>query len=147
MGTKLNLQNELDNKYIKAIHKISKILKNRLLRPWNILSFYYYNFSLAGKEEIRLVNVMNKFTSKVIKKREENFEKFEEPSSDMLDESFIYSRRKKLAMLDLMLNAKWSGTMDDEGIKDEVNTFMFEVRYERTSLECLIFEIFIISGS
>lgn len=128
MGSELNLQKESDNNYVEAIHKLGKIFVHRLLRPWNFINFCFYNLNPKGRQEKKLVEIINNFTNSVIKKREENFEKLEE-ISEASDEKYNYSNRKKLAMLDLLLNAKVTdGSIDDQGIKDEVNTIMFEVR-------------------
>lgn len=125
MGAQLNLQNESDNNYIKAIHKMGKIFYYRVLRPWTYFNFYYYNFHRQGQQENKLVKILNDFTNKVIKKREENFETIKDIPTD--DNEHYYGK-KKIAMLDLMLNAKLTdGSIDDKGIRDEVNTFMFEV--------------------
>lgn len=80
----------------------------------------FYNFCSQGKEETRLVSILHNFTSNIIKKRAEHFVKFEKQDE--------YAQRRKLAMLDLLLNAQLKDEIiDEQGIMDEVNTFMFEV--------------------
>lgn len=127
MGTKLDLEKEEDRSYCTATHRIGKIVTQRLLRPWLYNGKLYYNFTLSGYREKGLVKVLHSFTNKVIKERSEKFETFKMPVGEN-DDGFNYSKRKKLAMLDLLLNAKINdGSIDDKGIQDEVNTFMFEV--------------------
>lgn len=127
MGCKLNLQKESDNNYVQAVHNLGKIIFHRVIRPWTYANCMFYLFSSKGKLENRLLEIIHNFTNKIIKNREENFEKI----GNLLDETNennIYYGRKKLAMLDLLLNAKVThGSIDDKGIKDEVNTIMFEV--------------------
>lgn len=42
-------------------------------------------------------------------------------------ETLFAGRKKRLAMLDLLLSAQQNGLIDNEGIEEEVNTFTFEV--------------------
>lgn len=42
-------------------------------------------------------------------------------------EILILGRKKRLAMLDLLLAAENEGLIDYEGVKEEVDTFTFEV--------------------
>ena len=39
----------------------------------------------------------------------------------------MLGKRKRLAMLDLLLSAQQKGLIDDAGIREEVDTFTFEV--------------------
>ena len=42
-------------------------------------------------------------------------------------------KRRPLAFLDLLLDAYDDGQIDKDGIREEVDTFMFEVRGQSTS--------------
>lgn len=129
MGFKLDLQKESDNNYVESIHKIGKIPYQRVTRPWNIFRLIYL-FSGNRKLEQNLIKTINGFTNKIIKNREDQFEKIDDILTDNLEEDHTFYGKKKLAMLDLLLNAKVTeGIINDEGIKDEVNTIMFEVRH------------------
>lgn len=73
------------------------------------------SFSKNIKKQI---NVLHTFSKKIIEERKSVLQTFEES----------YSSRKRLAMLDLLLKAKHDGiNIDDDGIREEVDTFMFEV--------------------
>lgn len=125
MGTALNLESEEDKNYVSAIYQIGRIMYERFMRPWQYFSIIFYNFSSSGRKEKQLVKTLHNFTNKIIAKRMSTFEKFDVPDDN---DSYNYSKRKKLAFLDLLINAKiTNGSIDDQGIKDEVNTFMFEV--------------------
>ncbi|CAH1115586.1 unnamed protein product [Psylliodes chrysocephalus] len=124
MGTALNLESEEDKNYVSAIYQIGRIMYERFMRPWQYFSIIFYNFSSSGRKEKQLVKTLHNFTNKIIAKRMSTFEKFDVPDDN---DSYNYSKRKKLAFLDLLINAKiTNGSIDDQGIKDEVNTFMFE---------------------
>lgn len=45
----------------------------------------------------------------------------------MSRKSNFLGKKKRLAMLDLLLSAKMRNMIDDEGIQEEVDTFTFEV--------------------
>lgn len=56
----------------------------------------------------------------MIHDREKSFSDIEVPKDD------VYKGKKRLAMLDLLLSAKMERLIDDEGVQEEVDTFMFE---------------------
>mgnify|MGYP005983733957 FL=1 len=63
-----------------------------------------------------MIKILHDFSGNIIKEREK----------EMTVET--YSKKKRLAMLDLLLSAKNQGAdIDNEGIREEVDTFMFEV--------------------
>jgi cytochrome P450 family 4 len=122
MGTSFSEETANGKRYKDAIHQIGNLYSYRLLRPW-FLNKYVYFFSPRYYTERKLVNVLHEFTTEVVAKREKNFKAIKQDAS----EDFVYSKRKRLAMLDLLLTAKKEdGSIDDEGIREEVDTFMFE---------------------
>lgn len=70
------------------------------------------------KEKNEAIEFLHKFSNDVIKDRQSFF----------TDGVISYTQKKKMAMLDLMLAAKFKGAdITDEGIREEVDTFMFAV--------------------
>lgn len=122
MGVELKFDSKKEADYKKAVYEIGEILLYRLLHPWCIEDFFNL-FSPHHFRETRVVNTLHKFTKEVIKEREENFKDIELPK----EEHDVYKGKKRLAMLDLLLLAKkQEGTIDSEGVQEEVDTFMFE---------------------
>ncbi|XP_068899039.1 cytochrome P450 4C1-like [Tenebrio molitor] len=122
MGTNLGDETITSKSYKKAIHFISFIYTYRILRPW-LMNKVLYLFSPWYYTESKTVKTLHDFTTDVIAKREKNFKPIKLDTND----DFVYSKRKRLAMLDLLLTAKKEdGSIDDEGIREEVDTFMFE---------------------
>lgn len=69
---------------------------------------------------------MHQFTESVIKERKKTFTG---SITNKIDDD-QYIAKRKLAMLDLLLSAKADGFLiDDEGIREEVDTFTFEVSH------------------
>lgn len=122
MGTTLDLNDKTDREYKQAIFDIGKIILNRLLRPWLYFNFFYYNMTTRGASEKKAVKILHNFTNNVINN------KIDEGTTKAYGNSKSYSKRKRMAMLDLLINAAREGEIDLKGIQDEINTFMFEVR-------------------
>ncbi|EFA10751.1 cytochrome P450 monooxigenase CYP4Q9 [Tribolium castaneum] len=121
MGTSFGTETSTGREYKKSIQEIGEILKYKLLRPW-LLSKFVYVCDPNYWKEIKLVKILHNFTNNVIANRQSNFKPVEQKSDE-----FSYSRRKRMAMLDLLLTAKNEDNLiDDEGIREEVDTFMFE---------------------
>ncbi|KAI2473977.1 hypothetical protein C4B38_000071 [Diabrotica virgifera virgifera] len=119
-GTTLDLTKKDDKNYVSAIHEMGKILIYRMVRPWFYSLFVFYILSSVGAKLKQVLSTLHSFTERIILERSKDFKPFEVNTDGE-------TKRKKLAFLDLLLNAKLSkGIIDDQGIKDEVNTFMFE---------------------
>ncbi|XP_044271793.1 cytochrome P450 4c3-like [Tribolium madens] len=122
MGTKLDFNTKKEIRYKEAVYKIGEILMYRITHPWFIEPFLNI-FSPHFIQERRVTNTLHKFTKEVIEDREKNFKDIELPT----EEHDVYKGKKRLAMLDLLLSAKnKDGIIDNEGIQEEVDTFMFE---------------------
>ncbi|KAJ8915094.1 hypothetical protein NQ315_014349 [Exocentrus adspersus] len=114
MGIKMNEQKSAES-YKQALIDLNTIFIHRLARPWLLIK-PVYKFSQVYKEEQNLVNVMHTFSNNVIEERKKTF--------DVNDNT--YSIKKRQAMLDLLLAAQRSGIdIDDDGIREEVDTFLF----------------------
>jgi cytochrome P450 family 4 len=121
MGTNF-VDSSSGREYKNAIYDIGQVYVHRMCRPW-LLNKILYFFDRRYFYEKNLVKKLHQFTNEVIAKREDNFQPIKLDTTD----DFSYSKKKRLAMLDLLLTAKnQDGSIDDDGVREEVDTFMFE---------------------
>ncbi|RZC34623.1 cytochrome P450, family 4, subfamily Q, polypeptide 7 [Asbolus verrucosus] len=122
MGTKLKFDTKKEVAYKKAIYDAGEIVIYRIIHSW----FYYkllYFFNPRYYTGRKVTRTLHKFTKSVIAERQKNFKEIVLPTE--VDD--VYTGKRRLAMLDLLLTAKnKEGIIDDEGIREEVDTFMFE---------------------
>ncbi|KAL3269988.1 hypothetical protein HHI36_009044 [Cryptolaemus montrouzieri] len=117
MGFK-NIDEKLLNIYKKNVLNMGQIVINRVIRPWCDYDLVY-RFTRLYREEKRIVKLLHTFSHTVIEKRREM------NSNNKLSYNNDTRRRKRL--LDLLLQAKEQGAdIDHDGIREEVDTFMFE---------------------
>lgn len=123
MGTPLRLDTQEQTEYKSAILKLGELLMHRAVRPWLyvdavfVFTPTYWIHKLVAKK-------LRTFSGKIIAQRKKTF--LGSVSKKIDDAQFI--SKKRLAMLDLLLSAKEDGLgINDEGIQEEVDTFMFEV--------------------
>ena len=57
----------------------------------------------------------------------------EETKEEVDEDDGLYKRKKRLAFLDLLLESYDTGDISREGVREEVDTFMFEVRISLSS--------------
>jgi cytochrome P450 family 4 len=131
MGVKLsNLGND-GKTYRNSIYEVAKLLIHRSMRPWLHVDFIY---SLLGhrKNFEDVLKPVHKFTQTIINKRRIDFNKkknSKEEVQEIIDENdniYMGTKKKRVAMMDTLLQAQSEGQIDDEGIIEETDTFTFE---------------------
>ncbi|XP_047526197.1 cytochrome P450 4C1-like [Pieris napi] len=124
---------ELDNdpmysglSYKNAIYETIKIFVYRFMRIY-LYPDFLFNLSPAGIKQARYLSIIHTFIRNVINKRKQNFQNNEKESDTLADnDNYVYKKKRRAAMLDLLISAEKEGLINDDGIIEEVNTFMFE---------------------
>lgn len=129
MGTKLDEEVSDDSTHYKeGIHQIGQMIVHRAQRVWIYLN-WVFSLSELGKKQEQLIQELSTFRDSVINKRRDCTNNSSQRSviiGDVNDNDSMYGK-KRLAMLDLLLEAEQKGMIDAKGIGEEVDTFMFEV--------------------
>ncbi|KAL3270267.1 hypothetical protein HHI36_009320 [Cryptolaemus montrouzieri] len=132
MGHTLDPRDKEQLQYRDAIYSMGDIYIHRLARPWLHNPLLYF-LSPTGRQEYKFLRILHNFTRTIIKKRMSTFENITEFEKLLKekevedDEVYLSQKKRKLAMLDILLQAKQDGEqIDYEGICEEVDTFMFE---------------------
>lgn len=103
---------------MKCIFKIEKLFYHRVVRPW-LYNDKIYKWTNIGKLEKHLLDSLQSFNNQILDMKSRKYK----------DYAFHARNTKKLGMLDLLLEAKYTtGDITDGEILDEINTFMFAVR-------------------
>ncbi|XP_026675536.1 cytochrome P450 4C1-like isoform X1 [Ceratina calcarata] len=132
MGTSLADKGKFQFKYLKAVHDVVETMVYRLLRPWLYIDFVFF-LTPVGMLQSRLLKILHGFTKQIIKERKEYHDKtnhryladLDGNANKETDDVTCGIRRKRLVFLDLLLSAHRHNLIDDEGIREEVDTFLF----------------------
>ncbi|XP_011502147.1 PREDICTED: cytochrome P450 4C1-like [Ceratosolen solmsi marchali] len=120
--------------YKNSIYKIGDIIIYRLLRPY-ITDWMLPFMPKFNKEYKEVLHNLNSFTHNIVQERRKYHEKtnyvfldkiYEDEVAESKSDETYSVQRKKLSMLDLLLETERSGGINEEGIKEEVATFIFE---------------------
>ena len=127
MGTNLDSKQGVVQEYKKGIYDMGEYLVHRLFRIW-LHPNYIFNFTPTGWKQNKVLNILHKFTLGVIRERrtERSLSGNKFNVDDYVEEN-AQGTKKRLAMLDLLLSAESEGKIDEDGIREEVDTFMVEV--------------------
>ncbi|KAK0182440.1 hypothetical protein PV327_000582 [Microctonus hyperodae] len=129
MGTSLSkiesTRKDFHNLYRKSIHQ--------MMRPW-LYSSLVFSLSSAGRLFKQSLKVVRGFSEEIIGERQKYHEDTQGIHLRSLNENNdkdqeimgVEASRKKLAMLDLLIAAMKNGRINNDGIQEEVDTFMFE---------------------
>ncbi|KAL7289827.1 hypothetical protein TKK_0016226 [Trichogramma kaykai] len=130
----VSLTSEQDNneakKYKDAVYKIGNIIVYRLLRPY-ILDWMLHFMPQLNKETKNTLGYLHRFTSKIVNERREyhistGYQQLNDLNHEADDDTAVYGKKRRLAMLDLLITDEKNGLIDDAGINEEVSTFIFE---------------------
>eukprot|EP00112_Aurelia_sp_Birch-Aquarium-sp1_P013574 Seg2883.1 transcript_id=Seg2883.1/GoldUCD/mRNA.D3Y31 product="Cytochrome P450 4V2" protein_id=Seg2883.1/GoldUCD/D3Y31 len=116
MGVNCGAQVDATTEYPKAVLSMCSIIQYRQIRPY-LWPEFIYNLTADGKEHNRSIKILHDFTVKVIKdKIKVRKEKDDEKQPE----------KKRRAFIDILLDCYEQGEIDLDGLREEVDTFMFE---------------------
>ncbi|XP_011699126.1 PREDICTED: cytochrome P450 4C1-like isoform X2 [Wasmannia auropunctata] len=134
LGTSLRDLNEFQQSYRDAVYRVGELISYRAMRPW-LYSDWIFSLLPKGREQKKLLKILHGFTEKIIAERKLDHERTNGQylknfgNEDFAEENYVKTtgtRKKRLAMLDLLISASREGLISDSDIREEVDTFMFE---------------------
>ncbi|XP_039751228.1 cytochrome P450 4c3-like [Pararge aegeria] len=135
MGISLGDEEVAFDKYFQSILAMGECFISRVSKLW-LHNDFLFNLSKIARVQQCLLKHLHGFTEKVIEDRrqlmrEPRFKQVESspPSND---------RHSKMVLIDLLLENEKSGLLDSEGIREEVDTFMF-AGYDTTAITMSFF--------
>ncbi|XP_058835417.1 cytochrome P450 4C1-like [Topomyia yanbarensis] len=138
MGVKLSSTAGADE-YRQKLYEIGEMLVHRLMRPWlhSDLACKLNGYQNALQ---KLLLPVHSFTTGIINQRRQEFQQISDKTEVITEENLYTSTKKRYAMLDSLLLAEQKQQIDDEGIREEVDTFTFEGH--DTTASALVFIFF-----
>ena len=128
MGTTVDAQTNPQNEYLQAVRRMCWITS---MRGENVIytNDFFYGLSDYYREELKIVKTLVDFSTNIIKNRRKVLEAKTDQDAVEYDE---FGKRKKMTFLDILLKGSIDGKpLSDEDIREEVDTFLFEVKYNK----------------
>lgn len=120
------------------VFRMSHVTHHRMLK-FHLQSDFLFQFSSLWKEEKNALKLLHGFTDRVIQERKQSI--VTEPNCNKDDFDGSVGEKRKMNFLDILLQSNINGEpLSDLDIREEVDTFMFEVSYFTQSL--VIFVLF-----
>ncbi|XP_014605809.1 PREDICTED: cytochrome P450 4C1-like [Polistes canadensis] len=157
LGISLKEKGNLESEYRNAVHGYGKIIPYRFVRPW-----YHFDklfaFSPTGRLEKKLLKTLHNFSKNIIAERMrfheqtdykylQNLNQVNEENEIISEELEEYNKRtglkRKLCLLDLLIVLNLENKqIDYDGIREEVDTFMFEGHDTTAMVLCFALSLF-----
>lgn len=124
MGIQINAMSTKNNSYVDALYGACGEISNRIATGWLRSDFIFYNTSY-GKRFLQYLSTLHGTTNRVVNERKD-LRKKQNSNNEQIEDEF--GRRKQKAFLDILIDVSEDGTvLTNEQIREEVDTFMFEV--------------------
>ncbi|XP_070169743.1 cytochrome P450 4C1-like [Polyergus mexicanus] len=133
MGVSLQKLNEFQQQYRNAAHDIIELIFYRAYRPW-FYNDWLFSLSPQGRKQKKVLKILHGFTEKIIAERklyhkrtnDQYLKTLENDEETGIDDVQVFGiKKKRLALLDLLIAASRDNFLTDLDIKEEVETFMF----------------------
>ena len=155
MGITVNALENPDQSYIEAIYKVTDYTQERQKYFWLWPEFSYKLLSKNAKDNFAKIDLMKKFTLDVIERKLQEYEKNHSKNTSVnidktddlasnLAEGY-QAGKKKTAFLDLLVEQYHENQIGIDGMREEVDTFMFE-GHDTTS-SALSFSTFLLGSN
>ncbi|KAL6262133.1 hypothetical protein P5V15_007232 [Pogonomyrmex californicus] len=134
MGISLENMGEFQQQYRKVVHEMGDILIYRIMRPWLHLDMTFALMPM-GRKHAKNLKILHGFTEKIIAERKQYHERtnrqyLKHLESDVelskTDEEIMGIKKKRSAMLDLLIAASYNNEINNSDIREEIDTFTFE---------------------
>ncbi|CAB3983422.1 cytochrome P450 4V2, partial [Paramuricea clavata] len=127
MGFDIKAQFGSNPEYTKTVFSMCELIQERQKYPW-LWPDTIFNMTSSGRKHKKALDILHGFTNKVINDRIKQRKEHQDTNEDASDVTAIYSssNRRIRAFLDLLLEEYDQGNITKEGVREEVDTFMFE---------------------
>nr|XP_054921506.1 cytochrome P450 4V2-like isoform X1 [Dermacentor andersoni] len=126
MGVSVNAQEDHDSPYVKAVKVVSGSFLSRFVSPWKWVDALFFS-NPTGWNVKRNVDYLHRFTERIIQSRKSEYLENPPVIAASEDEVGRPYGGKRLAFLDILLMSHLRDpSFTEEGIREEVDTFMFE---------------------
>lgn len=123
MGISLHTQEDETCEYVKSVKEMGRILMTRALTIKHL--DLVYRFSRDYYKEKNALKILHGVTDSVIAEKRKQLQNDKKASNE---NNLEFGVKKRLAFLDLLMNIEIDGEpLSDADIREEVDTFMFEV--------------------
>ncbi|XP_013196070.2 cytochrome P450 4d2 [Amyelois transitella] len=130
MGVSMKIQTDTESKYVKAIECTSNIMSSRMRNSFLAIDAVF-NLTPLKKRQDEALKILHSQTKQVINARRKEIKK---SNTETITDPSKIGIKNKHAFLDLLLLAEINGNkIDDEHVREEVDTFMFEGHDTTTS--------------
>ena len=127
MGVDIEAQYGSNSKYSETVFSMCELIQERQKSPW-LWPDIIYNMTSSGRKHQEALNILHGFTNKVINDRIEQRKEKQVTNGNLASVTSIYSssNHRIQAFLDMLLDEFDQGNISKEGVREEVDTFMFE---------------------
>ncbi|XP_020278699.1 cytochrome P450 4C1-like [Pseudomyrmex gracilis] len=132
MGISLENSTKLEH-YHNALYQIGEVIVYRFLRPW-LYNEWIIALLPIGRKQRKLVRTLQNFTEKIIAERKQYHKRTDgrylknienDTYTEVDDTEIIGTKKRRLAMLDLLIAMSQENNLTDSDIREEVDIFTF----------------------